>query len=305
MQTRIALIVLVSAVVVGAQSRDVERPRFEVASVKPSAPGPSDGPSFGMPGAFLPGGTSPADSAITRRFGAMNAELEIILHRAYPEFARPGLLIAPDWVADERFDIDARAGTDVPVRVMRQMLRQLLVDRFAMQSHTETRPAETHHLVLARGDGRLGPRLRSANGVCAEWNAQTAAAGLGDTPPPQPKPSAGAIPCGVTAGIRPGTYLRTFSFGGVELSGLTTMLSGFVGTSVTDRTGLTGRFDIELSWADTSDGRSGIPLDGHDGQDRGPSLANALEDQLGLKLQQAKGMAEVLVVDRIERPTPN
>ena len=83
------------------------------------------------------------------------------------------------------------------------------------------------------------------------------------------------------------------------------MLSGFVGTSVIDGTGLTGRFDIELSWADTSDGRTGIPLDANDTQDRGPSLSNALEDQLGLKLQRANGMAEVLVVDRIERPTQN
>jgi uncharacterized protein (TIGR03435 family) len=304
MQMRIALIVLVSAVLVSAQSRDVEHPRFEVASVKPSAPGNIDGPTFGMPGAFLPGGPSPADSAITRRFGAINAELEVILHRAYPEFAGPGLLIAPDWIADERFDIDARAGTDVPVRLMRQMLRQLLVDRFTMQSHTEMRQVDLYHLVLARGDGKLGPRLRSSSGVCDGWSAQSAAARLGETPPPQPKQSAGATPCGMTAGVRPGTYLRTFSFGGQDLSSLATMLTGFVGTRVIDRTGLTGRFDIELSWADTSDGR-GIPLDANDAQGRAPSLQNALEDQLGLKLQKVRAMSEVLVVDRIERPTPN
>jgi uncharacterized protein (TIGR03435 family) len=258
-----------------------------------------------MPGAFLPGGTSPADSATTRRFGAVNAELEIILHRAYPEFAGPGMLIAPDWIAEERFDIDARAGTDVPVSLMRGMLRQLLADRFAMQSHTEMRLLDIYHLLVARRDGKLGPSLRSASGACDDWNAQTAAAGLGEPAPPQPKLSAGATPCGMTAGIRPGTYLRTFSFGGQDLSALATMLSGFVGTSVIDQTGLIERFDIELSWADTSDGRRGIPLDADDAQEAGPSLANALEDQLGLKLQRAKGMAEVLVVDRIAGPTPN
>jgi uncharacterized protein (TIGR03435 family) len=302
---RVALIVLASFAIVGAQSRDAERPRFEVVSVKPSAPAPDDGPSFGMPGAFLPGGPTPADSATTRRFVSLNVELEIVLHRAYPEFARPGMLIAPDWIADERFDIDGRVGADVPVRQMRLMLRQLLVDRFAMQSHTETRLVDTYHLVLARGDRKPGPRLRSASSVCDKWRAQMAALGLGDAPPQQPKQSAGAPPCGTTSGIRPGTYLRTFSFGGQELSELVTMLSGFVGTSVIDRTGLTGRFDIELSWADTSDGRRGITLDPDDAPDRGPSLANALEQQLGLKLQRVQGMAEVLVVDRIERPTPN
>jgi uncharacterized protein (TIGR03435 family) len=270
-------------------------PRFEVVSVKPRTPEPTDGPTLAMPGAFLPGGTSPPDSATTRRFLAGNATLEEILHRAYPEFAQPNRLIAPDWIADARFDIDGRAGTDVPVRLMRQMLRQLLVDRFAMQSHTEMRLVDIYHLVLARGDGKRGPRLRSASGVCDKWNAQMAADGLGDTPPPQPKQSAGAPPCGTTAGIRPGTYLRTLLFGGVELSDLATMLSGFVETSVTNRTGLTGRFDIDLTWADA-------PLDA---QDAGPSLANALEEQLGLKLQREKGVAEVLVVNRIERPTAN
>jgi uncharacterized protein (TIGR03435 family) len=83
------------------------------------------------------------------------------------------------------------------------------------------------------------------------------------------------------------------------------MLSGVVGTSVIDRTGLTGRYDMELSWADASDGRGGIPLDANDAQDGGPSLVNALEEQLGLKLQPVKGMAEVLVVDRIGRPLPD
>jgi uncharacterized protein (TIGR03435 family) len=209
------------------------------------------------------------------------------------------MLIAPDWVAEERFDIDARAGTDVPVPLMRQMLRQLLVDRFSMRSHTEMRLVDIHHLVVARRDAKLGPRQRSASGTCDDWNAQKAAAGLGEPAPPQPKLSAGATPCGMTAGIRPGTYLRTFSFGGQELSALATMLSGFVGTNVIDQTGLTGKFDIELSWADTGDGRGGIPVEANDAQEASPSLANALEDQLGLKLQRAKGMAEVLVVDRI------
>ena len=302
---RLVLLVVASAAIVGAQSRDAAQPMFDVVSVKRSAPAPDDGPILGMPGAFLPGGPAPADSATTRRFMAMNVELEIVLHRAYPEFARPGMLIAPDWIAEERFDIDGRAGTDVPVRLMRLMLRQLLVDRFAMQSHTEMRPVDTYQLILARGDGKLGPRLRPASDVCDKWNAQMTTGRAGDAPPQQPKQAPGALPCGMTAGIRPGTILRTFSFGGQELSELVTLLESFVGTSVIDRTGLTGRFDIELSWADTSDGRRGITLDPDDAQDRGPSLGNALQTELGLKLQRVKGMAEVLVVDRIERPTPN
>ena len=294
---RVVLFVVASAamqvaLVFGRSPQQVSPPRFELVSIKPVAPAPIDEPALGMPGAFLPGG----------RYGAFNVELEITLHRAYPQFAKPGLLIAPEWISREKFDIDARAGTDVPIPRMRLLLRQLLVDRFAMQSHTEMRLVDTYQLVLARADGKLGPRVRPASAVCDEWNAWVAAhvdESIGHIgAPPQPKQPAGAIPCGMTAGVRDGTSIRTVSFGGAHLSDLAPMLTGFVGRTVTDRTGLTGRFDIELEWAD-------IPLDPGNADGVGGSLANALEDQLGVKLQRAREMAEVLVVDRIERPTPN
>jgi uncharacterized protein (TIGR03435 family) len=273
-------IAVLCALTVAGVAQQPSLPRFAVASVKPVPPTLGD-TIVSRPGAFEPGG----------RFEARNATLRIILHRAYPEFARPELLIAPEWIANERFDIDGRAATDAPIQQIRLMLRQLLIDRFRMQSHTEMRLVDTYDLVLARRDGRLGPRMRPASGACKEWNAQLAATG---TEPEQPKQADGAIPCGARFGYANG--LRTLSFGGREAFGLTVLLMSTVGRTITDRTGLTGMFDFELSWAD-------VPL--NDAQDTRPSLTNALEDQLGLKLQPAKGMSEVLVVDRIERPTPN
>jgi uncharacterized protein (TIGR03435 family) len=62
-----------------------------------------------------------------------------------------------------------------------------------------------------------------------------------------PNQSAGAIPCGVRNGFSR-DRLRTLSVGGGEVSRLAAELSGFVGTLVADATGLSGRFDIELSW---------------------------------------------------------
>lgn len=276
-------IAVLCALTAAAAAQQPLSPRFEVASVRPSPPAPIGAPTVSKPGAFEPGG----------RFEARNATLLIILHRAYPEFARAERLVAPEWIANERFDIDGRAGTEAPIPLIRLMLRQLLADRFGLQTHTEMRLVDTYQLVLARQDGRPGPRLTRASGVCDEWNAQLAATGI---EPPQPKQPAGATPCGLTFGFANG--LRTMSFGGRELLGLATMLNSVVGTSVTDGTGLTGRFDVELSWAD-------VPLSAVDARETRPSLAHALEDQLGLKLQPVKAKAEVLVVDRIQRPTPN
>ena len=274
-------IAVLCALTAAGRAQQPSLPRFAVASVKPAAPTPIGESFSSKPGAFEPGG----------RFEARNATLLIILHRAYPEFARPELLIAPEWIANERFDIDGRAATDAPTQQLRLMLRQLLNDRFRMQSHTEMRLVDTYDLVLARRDGKRGPRMRPTSGACREWNAQLAATG---TEPEQPKQAAGAIPCGARFGYATG--LRTLSFGGQGIFGLATLLRSTVGRTITDRTGLTGTFDIELSWAD-------VPL--NDAQDTRPSLANALEDQLGLKLQPARAMGEVLIVDRIERPTPN
>ena len=298
---RVALIVLASAGLVTSVNLlaqpQVLPLRFEVASVKPN-PGADDRPVLEMPGVFLPGG---------RRFAAGNAPLLTILRRAYPEFAGPDRIIAPEWIADARFDVDARAAAETPLPRLRLMLRQLLADRFGLQSHTETRSVEIYQLVIAGRDRTLGPRMKPESRVCDAWNAQRAAnaATVLDQPdlpidPPQPKLPAGALPCGPSFGFRDG--LRTLSLGGGEVSRLATMLGGFVrertDTTVVDATGLTGRFDIDLSWED-------VPLSPDNAQGMHPSLANALQAQLGLKLQLTKRMAEVLVIDRIERPTPN
>ena len=79
---------------------------------------------------------------------------------------------------------------------------------------------------------------------------------------------------------------------GVDFVQLTSLLSTEFGRPVTDRTGLSGLFDWELKWADAPE------VDG-------PSLMTAFEEQLGLKLQSARGPIEVLIVESAEPPTPN
>jgi uncharacterized protein (TIGR03435 family) len=79
--------------------------------------------------------------------------------------------------------------------------------------------------------------------------------------------------------------------------------NGFAGVdrTVIDRTGLVGEFDFTIEWA--------IPLATLDPEPAadatGPSLGTALREQLGLKLESTRGPVEILVIDHIERPTPN
>jgi uncharacterized protein (TIGR03435 family) len=95
--------------------------------------------------------------------------------------------------------------------------------------------------------------------------------------------------------------------GGIPLSQLTTLLSSMVQRVVIDKTGLTGNFDFELKW--TPDrmppgAPSGTPaLPAND--PNAPSIFTALQEQLGLKLESAKNLVEVLVIDHVERPTPD
>jgi len=83
---------------------------------------------------------------------------------------------------------------------------------------------------------------------------------------------------------------------GAGMDRLAFILSDVTGRTVVDKTGLTGNFDIDLKW--TPDDQQGKP-------DAGPTLFTALEEQLGLKLDAAKGSVNTLVVDHVEKPSEN
>ena len=282
MRTAVILVCLTGVALPAQQSGSLSPTlRFEVASVKPSPP-PVGETIVSRPGSFEPGG----------KFLAQNATLWILLQRAFPEFAQPGRMVFPEWARSARFDIDARASGDAPIPQIRQMLRTLLIERFNMRSHTALTLVDTYDLVVARRDGRLGPRMRPATTICDAWRA-----GLAEGKDlPQPKQPEGSIRCGFQTGGENGVL--KISIGGGAIGGLITLLQGSVGTSITDRTGLAGNFDMELSWATNDTLRV-------DAAQTAPTLATAIEDQLGLRLQPSKGQVEVLVIDQIERPTPN
>lgn len=257
---------------------------FEVASVKPNTSGDGRG-MLGM----QPGG----------RFTATNVALRMLIREAY-QLQDFQLIGGPGWIASDRFDFVANAKGDLPptpigtVGPGQLMIRTLLAERFKLKVRNETRELPIYELVLARSDGKLGPQLRSSAADCAAAAGRSAGA-----PPPAPLQRGERPKCGMRIGQ------GQMAGGGLPLSQLATFLSQSLGRVVLDRTRLTGTFDLDLNW--TPD--QFLPGSSHGTPPpvapNGPSIFTALLEQLGLKLVSTKGPVDVLVIDSVERPTPD
>jgi uncharacterized protein (TIGR03435 family) len=220
---------------------------------------------------------------------------------------------APGWVHTERYSITAKAPEGSPPAAISVMLVNLLKDRFQLATHLETRELPIFNLVLTRSDGRLGPDLKPTSAKCQAIMAEriaaaASAAGRGGPPPPPPAlPSMPgpneSLPCGFGR-LMPGA---------VAISGRT--LAQFVGGTlsdlarrpVIDKTGLTGMYDYALKFAPETAGVAG-PLGLLPGpppaapDPDAPSVYTAVQEQLGLKLESARGPVEVVVIDKFEKP---
>jgi len=255
-------------------------PTFEAASVKPNKSGDQ---GFCICG--------PRSDRFT------NVPLAVIVTWAFGVRADQ-ILNLPTWARSERFDIVAKLpeGTPGGIKLVMQMTQSLLAERFNLKAHTETRDGPAYALVLVRRDGRLGPKLKPNAVDCAAYLAEKRAAGqvvtangIGDAPLCAPMVTSDRF---VKASSRP-------------IDNLTSAIARQVGRPVIDKTGLPGNFDYNLEWspahsalpAPNQDGR-GIPLDG-------VPLVTALEEQLGLKLESTRAPDQVIVIDQLERPTPD
>jgi uncharacterized protein (TIGR03435 family) len=219
------------------------------------------------------------------RFVATNQPLRSLLSIAYavPVYQLDSL---PDWVATSRFDITAQATREPSTEERRVLLRRLLQDRFHVVSRTEVKERDIYALVVARADRRLGPGLRPSSAECPSA-AQAA--------PPSP-PTPGSRPkCSAILGI------GSISGDGIELSNLTAFLGAQLERVVLDRTGLPGRFDIDLTSSIVRVENAGPRT--ATGADEQPTIFTAIQEQLGLKLESQRGPVPVTIFDRIEMPT--
>jgi uncharacterized protein (TIGR03435 family) len=249
---------MLTAGVIGAQ-QDVSR--FEVVSIKPSAP---DAP--GGQAGLQPGG----------RYVLTNGPIRILINAAYPS-QTDELVGVPDWVTRDRYNVTAIAGRTVSEEEFRAMMRAMLGERFRLSARYDMVDRQVYALVRA-DDQTLGPRMRRSTVNC-------------DSAPLQPPPPTGPVPpC--TARFTSGSIVAS----GFSMEALAVNLARAAGRTVVDRTGLTDSFDFSLEWAaDSTWSDAGDAV----------SLFTAMREQLGLTLQASRAAIPVVVIDRIERPTPD
>lgn len=244
-------------------------PAFEVVSIKRSPP---DAPA-GRAG-LMPGG----------RYVLSNGPIRVLIGIAYPSPTNE-FINAPDWVTNENYDITGLAGPAATFPQVAEMLKAMLADRMKLVAHYEMREREVYELVLA-SDGRLGPGLRQSTVDCVAVEAAARAR----NEILQPPAATGPVPqCTLR---RADGLLEANAW---SMTALAENLRSRGGRVVIDRTGLTGAYDFKLEWAPD-------PASNADGR---PSLFTALQEQLGLKLQPSTAPLAVVVIDRIERPTPD
>jgi uncharacterized protein (TIGR03435 family) len=252
-------------------------PGFEVASIKPRFD--DSGIEYGR--------QSPPD-----RFIWQDVTLNVLIRHAHQlfEFQITG---GPPWIDSRRWDVDAKAPGPTKGPEMRQMVRRLLEERFGLKTHFVTRQLPVYELVVARRDRSLGPNIKPAVLDCRPF--LTGARPIDESPE---DPETGFPACADGGSFRRG--LITPSLRGRPLSGLITTLEAALQRTIIDKTGLTGIYDIELSYVDHNLVGKGIGSD-----DDGPALLTAVQEQLGLRLRSSRGPVQVLVVDSASEPTVN
>lgn len=210
----------------------------------------------------------------------------------------------PAWGRSEKFTIEAAAaGTTDPAVLKGAMLRTLLEERFQLKVHRVEEEVPMYALTVAKGGLKIQPIGPD-----------------GCTPRDPSKPSvpiqqqlaevrAGGKPvCGTALGGSKGA-VSTWDLGGQSLANLASLLAGVMDRHVLDRTGVTGTFNLHFEYApdattpSTFAVRGGTPTQVSDST--GSTIFIAMDKQLGLKLEPTKGPREIIVIDRVERPTPD
>jgi len=241
-------------------------PAFEVASVKPNPPTATGG---GMHGCF--GGPGTSDPGLYR---CMQATVSLMAFQAY------GLKlyqIGPDYYADKtEFNVTAKVPPGATAEQVKVMLQNLLAERFKLAFHYQKKEMAAYDLVAGKGGSKL------------------------TQPPPvtEPAPSAAGSPVQKATKIARGGGLINWDTHDWSMDTLVMRIGQQIGRPVFDATGLTGKYDFTLSFANPTltAATAGTP-----DSDAGPTVFEALEKQLGLKLEPKKAMIDVFIIDHAEK----
>lgn len=281
----LGLIVLLAAIGSSA-GQPQTRESFEVASVKPNAA--TDVPEAVQ---LLPSGG-------LRMTGFRLLTLLRVAYASTTIQRNEQIVGGPAWIASDRFDIVAKANGELtpdaegrrPQRLI-EMLKTLLEDRFAVRAHMDTRKLPAFVLRVASRDGRFGPKLKVSTLECARPVAGTRA-----------DPDRW---CGFRSSNGGGAVTARH----VTMAEVAAYFAGYtiVGRPIVDKTELKDRYDFSVEFVNAfiENPNPNAPPIANPNADSGPSLFTALTEQLGLTLQSENTMVPVLVIDRVEHPTPD
>ncbi len=256
----------VIAVALSVQMHAQKKPEFEVASIKPSSP-------FGQGGCL--GGPNSKDP---NRIRCPHADLFFLIRYAYHlwnwEFKEQ------PWMHDQSFEVLANIPPGTTNDDFLKMLQTLLEQRFHLTYHRVPGHVEGYDMVIAKGGAKLiaSPQVR---------------------PPDEPLPTVPKdFPAAQKRGVSGSSSHRTMHINDLTVTDFADRIAGYLGGPIADRTGLDGKYDILLYW---------ISGDGSQpGEESGPTLASALQSQLGLKLEPKRVDISIFVVDHADKmPTEN
>jgi uncharacterized protein (TIGR03435 family) len=219
------------------------------------------------------GGVRPAPGG--RRFVGSGVTLRAYLFVAYQ--VKPEQIVGgPDWVDSAYYDLNAEAEKPSSIQDLHIMLQNFLVERFKLQFRFEKKEMQAYMLTLDKG----GPK-----NLKARPSAPGADFAL-DRTAEQP-------------------FHEKFSAHCVSMNYFTWALSSLLDHPIINQTDLGGCFDFEMAFtselpAGVKEGQvfNGVPVDTY-----GPTIYQALQQQLGLKLEQKKAAVQIMVIDHAERPT--
>jgi uncharacterized protein (TIGR03435 family) len=196
-----------------------------------------------------------------------NKTLEAMLRLAYG-VQRSQIVGAPEWTRTEHFDIDGVPDVEGQPNMKQYqiLVQKVLAERFGMKSHHEQREMPVFALEVAKD----GPKMDASKG---DPNGLPDNEGMGGN----------------------GRQIRKYT--NVSMSDLAMMLQFNLDRPVVDQTGVKGRYDFRMQWT-VDEGQATDP-------DAPPGLFTAIQEQIGLKLESAKAPVDVLVIDQVEKPSPN
>jgi uncharacterized protein (TIGR03435 family) len=176
---------------------------------------------------------------------------------------------APSWVETERWDIRGvpNVSGHPSMKQLQSLTRKLLEERFGLKAHMETKDLPVYAITVAKGGEKMARNTGDPNGTQDE----------------NENSNGGMV---------------TMRMTNMSMSEFAPDLAFFLDRPAVDRTGLPGRYDLQLKW--TADDAH-VPTDGS----APPGLFTAIQEQIGLKLEAVKAPTEVLVVDAVERPSAN